>query len=304
VVLHCARKELNFRIHFNFNNHGKKSIRLLMEQQMLIRNYSKRTITSYLCSIGQVSRYFNLPPGRISPGQFKSYLHHLIINEHSSVSRINQNISAWKLLQQDVLGRNYEPIRIKRPRKEKKLPVVLSAAEAISMCDHPRNYKHRALLKLAYATGLRRNELLHMRPQNIDRERGVIKVTGKGNKQREIPLPVSVLELLEEYFRYYRPTVFLFEGHTPGKAYSASSLTKIIKKNAARVGIRKNISPHVLRHSFATHMLERGVNLKRLQLLMGHNSMQTTSVYLHLADTDKIHLPDLTQAKQGSNGTI
>ena len=274
-----------------------------MEQQMLIRHYSERTITSYLCSIGQVSRFFNLPPGRISTTQFKSYLHHLIVNEHCSVSRINQNISAWKVLQQDVLGREYHSIQVKRPRREKKLPEVLSEEEAIRLCNSPSNSKHRVLLNLAYATGLRRNELLSLRPRNIDRKRGVIRVMGKGNKQREVSLPVSVLQLLESYFRAYRPKVYLFEGFAPGKAYSPTSLSKITKANAARAGIKKNVSPHVLRHSFATHMLERGVNLKRLQLLMGHNSMKTTSIYLHLADTGNIHLPDLTQAKEQAHGT-
>lgn len=269
---------------------------------MLIRHYSERTITSYLCSIGQLSRFFNLPPGRIRTTQFKDYLHHLIVKEHCSVSRINQNISAWKILQQDVLGREYRLIQIKRPRREKRLPQVLSEDEAIRLCNSPRNSKHRALLNLAYTTGLRRNELLTMRPRCIDRQRGAIRVTGKGNKQREIPLPATVLQMLEVYFRAYRPRVYLFEGYVPGKAYSASSLTWIVKGNAARAGIKKNVSPHILRHSFATHMLERGVNLKRLQLLMGHNSMKTTSVYLHLADTGNSRLPDLTQVKEQEHG--
>lgn len=275
-----------------------------MEQQMLIRHYSERTIRSYLSSIGQLSCFYKLPPGRINIDQFKSYLHHLIVKEHCSVSRINQNISAWKLLQQDVLGRSYDPVQLKRPRREKKLPDVLSQEEAIRLCNSPGNKKHRALLNLAYATGLRRNELLTMRTRHIDRSRGVIKITGKGNKQREVPLPESVLRMLEVYYRAYRPKVFLFEGHVQGKAYSATSLSRIIKINAARAGIKKNISPHVLRHSFATHMLERGVNLKRLQLLLGHNSMKTTSVYLHLADTGNIKLPDLTSASTDEHGEI
>ena len=289
---------------FNFNIYGKKSIRALMEQQMLIRHYSARTIRCYLSSIGQLSRFLELPPGRISIGQFKSYLHHLIVRENCSVSRINQNISAWKVLQQDVLGRSYNPVQLKRPRREKKLPDVLSQEEAIRLCNSPHNSKHRVLLNLAYATGIRRNELLTMRPRHIDRNRGVIKITGKGNKQREVPLPKSILQMLEVYYRAYRPKVFLFEGFVPGKAYSASSLSKIIKIYATRAGIKKNISPHVLRHSFATHMLERGVNLKRLQMLLGHNSMKTTSVYLHLADTGNMQLPDLTSARDNENGEI
>lgn len=265
-----------------------------MEREMRIRNYSERTIRSYICSLGQVSHYFNLPPGRISLDQFKSYLDFLIIHEHCSVSRINQNISAWKILQQDILKRKWESIRIKRPRREKKLPVVLSPDEARALIQSPHSYKHRVLLSLAYSTGMRRNELLHIRLKDIDRKRSVIKVNGKGNKQRELPVSHELFNSLETYYRGWHPRVYLFEGPVPGKAYSASSMQKIIKRTAEKVGIKKNISPHVLRHSFATHMLERGVNLKRLQLLLGHNSMKTTSIYLHLADLDQTQLPDLT----------
>lgn len=269
---------------------------------MRIRNYSERTIRSYICSVGQVSRHFNLPPGRISTEQFKTWLHHLITRENCSVSRINQNISAWKILQQDLLKRKWESIRIRRPRKEKKLPVVLSETEARALIGSPRSYKHRLLLILAYATGMRRSELLHIRLTDIDRQRSVIKITGKGNKQRELPVPGRLFKSLEKYYRRWRPAVYLFEGPVPGKAYSASSMQKIVKGSALKAGIKKNISPHVLRHSFATHMLERGVNLKRLQLLLGHNSMKTTSIYLHLADLDKAQLPDLTQAKPDDDG--
>jgi len=265
-----------------------------MEREMRIRNYSERTIDSYICAVGQVSRHFKLPPGKIRISRFKSYLYFLINHEHCSVARINQNISAWKILQQDILGRNWESIRIKRPRKEKKLPVVLSRDEARSLIRSPRSYKHRLLLTLAYATGMRRAELLHIRLSDIDRRRSVIKITGKGNKQRELPVPDGLFKSLEKYYRRWRPSVYLFEGNIPGKAYSASSMQKIVKGNAVKAGIKKNISPHVLRHSFATHMLEHGVNLKRLQLLLGHNSLKTTSIYLHLADLDKDQLPDLT----------
>ena len=149
---------------------------------------------------------------------------------------------------------------------------------------------------------MRRSELLHIRLKDIDRQRSVIKITGKGNKQRELPVPDRLFKSLEKYYRRWRPAVYLFEGPVPGKAYSASSMHQVVKSSALKAGIKKNISPHVLRHSFATHMLERGVNLKRLQLLLGHNSMKTTSIYLHLADLDKNQLPDLTKEKPDGHG--
>ena len=192
------------------------------------------------------------------------------------------------------MAENGKNVKVKRPRREKKLPVVLSMSEAKALINAPLNHKHRILLTFAYATGIRRNELLNITLKDIDRNRGVIKIAGKGNKQREVPLSSNLLNLLEEYYRRYRPSVFLFEGYASGEAYSAGSVAKIVKRATLKANIKKNISPHVLRHSYTTHMLEKGVNLKRLQLLLGHSSMKTTSIYLHLADLDKAQLPDLT----------
>jgi integrase/recombinase XerD len=273
-----------------------------MEREMRIRNYSEKSITTYLYSVQIVSGYFNLPPGRITINQVKTYLYHLIDKEHCSTSKINQIISAWKILQQDILNREWDGIRIKRPRRDKKLPVVLSRQEALKLIDTPTSLKHRAILALAYATGIRRNELLTLTFHDIDRNRKVIKVNGKGNKQREVSMPGNLLKLLVEYYKRYHPTTFLFEGFTPGVRYSSSSIANIVRRSANQAGIKKDVSPHTLRHTFATHMLESGVNLKRLQMLMGHSSIKTTSLYLHLANIDNVTLPDLTSNADGTNG--
>ncbi len=262
---------------------------------MRIRNYSERTIKSYLHSIEQIALRFHQPPGKITIHQFKSYLYHLINDKQASFSKINQDISAWKILQQDILGREWEKISIHRPRREKKLPDVLSSKEALALIDAPSNQKHRMILTLFYVTGLRRDELIHIRLKDIDRGRGLIKINGKGHKQREVVLSPSLLNKLEEYYRRYKPAVYLFEGTVAARPYSASSIAEIVKSAAKKAGIKKNVSPHTLRHTFATHMLERGVNLKRLQLLLGHSSMKTTSVYLHLADIENVQLPDLAK---------
>jgi integrase/recombinase XerD len=273
-----------------------------MEREMRIRNYSKRTITSYLYSVKAISGYFKLPPGRITIEQVKAYLYYLIDKEHCSTSKINQIISAWKILQQDILNREWEGIRIKRPRRNKKLPDVLSRAEALKLINTPKSLKHRAVLTLAYVTGIRRNELLKVTFHDIDRHRKVIKINGKGNKQREVSMPDNLLSLLEDYYKQFHPFKFLFEGFTPGIRYSESSVDNIVKMAAKQAGIKKNISAHTLRHSFATHMLESGANLKRVQLLMGHNSLKTTSIYLHLANIDNVTLPDLTSNADLDNG--
>jgi site-specific recombinase XerD len=141
---------------------------------------------------------------------------------------------------------------------------------------------------------LRRAELLNLTLKHIDSPRNVIRIIkGKGNKSREVPAPVALIGQLREYYKYYHPKTYLFEGYKPGTPYSATSIGKIVKNAATKAGIKKDVSPHILRHSFATHMLEKGVNLKRLQLILGHSAMKTTSIYLHLANFNPADLPDL-----------
>jgi site-specific recombinase XerD len=154
------------------------------------------------------------------------------------------------------------------------------------------------ILTLAYATGLRRAELLSLPLKHIDSSRGVVRVIkGKGNKSREVPASNTLIRGLRQYYKHYRPATYLFEGTKPGKPYSAASFQKIVKNAADKAGIKKNISPHILRHSFATHMLERGINLKHLQTILGHSAMKTTSIYLHLAGPNPKDLPDLLSPK-------
>lgn len=270
-----------------------------MLQEMRIRNYSERTIRSYISSIAHLAKHYNLSPEKITCQQVKSYAYHLIQNKQVSVSSINQLISAWKIFQVDVLGNEWEEFRLKRPRREKKIPQVLSQEEALKLIEAPKNMKHRTILKLAYATGLRRAELLNLTLKHIDSTRNIIRVIkGKGNKSREVPARGSLIQQLREYYKYYHPKTYLFEGYKPGQPYSTTSIEKIVKSAATKAGIKKDVSPHILRHSFATHMLEKGVNLKRLQIMLGHSSMKTTSVYLHLANISSTDLPDLLSAKK------
>ncbi len=265
-----------------------------MIQEMRIRNYSERTVCSYITSISQLSKYYKTSPDKISREQLKSFAYHLIRHKQVSTSTINQLISAWKIFQVDVLGNTWEDFQLKRPRREKKIPQVLSQEEALLLINAPQNMKHRMLLTLAYATGLRRAEVLNLTLKNIDSSRSVIRVIkGKGNKSREVPASGLLIQQLRQYYKYYHPKTYLFEGYKPGIPYSATSIGKIVKTAAIKAGIKKDVSPHILRHSFATHMQERGINLKRLQLILGHSAMKTTSIYLHLANFKSGDLPDL-----------
>lgn len=275
-----------------------------MLQEMRVRNYSEKTVTSYVAAISNLSKHYNLSPARINREQVISYAYHLIRQKQVSVSTINQLISAWRILQVDVLGREWEDFKLKRPRREKTIPQVLSQGEALHLVNAPGNLKHRMLLQLAYATGLRRAELLALKLSHIDSERHVLRVVlGKGKKSREVPVPDRLIVQLRRYYKSFRPKTYLFEGYKPGVQYSATSIEKIVKSAAVKAGIKKDISPHILRHSFATHMLEKGVNLKRLQIILGHNSLKTTSVYLHLINPNFADLPDLlSPEKTEDNG--
>ena len=253
-----------------------------MISEMQIRNYSPRTITTYVSLIAALSRHYHISPEGISKQQFKDYIAYRIQHQNVSVSTVNQLIGAWKIFQTDILERKWEDFKVKRPRKEKKLPVVLSRFEALKLINVLPNIKHSTLLSLAYATGMRRSELLDLKPGHIDSQRKVIRVVaGKGHKQRQIPIHDSLIGILRNYYKKYQPTIFLFEGHIPGEKYSATSFTNIVKNAAKKAGINKRVSPHVLRHSFATHMLEKGINLKKLQLILGHNGATVTFFHLH-----------------------
>jgi site-specific recombinase XerD len=245
--------------------------------------------------IAGLSRFYNTSPDLLSTQQVKEYLHYRIQKQQISVSTINQTIGAWHLLQVDVLKRQWIDFEIRRPKKEKRLPVVLSRSEALRLINSPTNLKHRAILSLAYTTGIRRSELLGLKLPDIDHDRNQIRVVeGKGRKQRMVPVPDSVLSLLNGYCNAYKPKRYLFAGYYSEKPYSATSFSHIVTRAAKKEGITKTVTPHVLRHSFATHMLEQGLNIKALQMILGHSSMKTTSVYLHVTNDDNFTIPDLS----------
>ena len=260
---------------------------------MRIRNYSERTIPTYSSLITHFLDDVRREPAEISTGDLKEYIYNRIKKDNISVSTINQIISAWRIVYVHLLNKEWEGFRIMRPRRNKKLPEVLSQQEARSLVESPRNLKHRAMLYLMYSTGIRRNELLSLKVSDIDSTRMVVNIRqGKGKKDRQVILHPKVLGILREYYKRYRPKDYLFEGYGVEKGYSAPSLVNIIKKNAKKAGITKNISVHTLRHCFATHMLEKGANLKVIQQLMGHTSLKTTSIYLSLAHIDNSTLPN------------
>lgn len=255
---------------------------------MQIRNYSPKTINAYVCSLINLARYYNLSPEAISKEQFKVYLHYLTETKKVSFTTINQLISALKILQHDVLGNDWEQVRVKRPRSEKKLPVVLSKDEVEKLIQTTENIKHKVIIALAYSSGLRKEEVQTLKPSDIDSKRMTIHVRqGKGKKDRYTILANKTLDLLRIYYRIIKPVNFLFESSMrKGNMLSDNTLLNIVKNNAKKADIKKEVSFHTLRHTFATHMLEQGTNLRLIQSFMGHNSLKTTSIYLHVAQID------------------
>ena len=264
-----------------------KNLREQMLRYMHLKNYSRRTIDSYLSCISSLSRYYKRTPEAISTDEVKEYLYYLIQNKKTSVSNINQIISAYKVLITGVLEKEWSSIKLPRPRREKKLPVVFSKQEVSRIIEHTRNIKHRAIIAFAYSSGLRLDEVRQVRLSDIDSSRMQIRVSnGKGNKSRYTILSKQILELLREYWSDYRPKVYLFEGLKKREPISISTLQAIFYQRMKAAGIQKQASFHTLRHSFATHLLEQGVNLRIIQTLLGHTSIKTTTIYTHLQNFD------------------
>jgi site-specific recombinase XerD len=259
-----------------------------MTREMQVRNYSETSIKTYTSLLAKIVKHFGIPLDQITGNQVKDYLHHRVVVEKVSTSAINQTISAFKILHEDVLGREWETIKIKRPRRNQKLPVVLSLEEVEKLISATLNLKHKALLALAYSSGVRREEAQQMKPSNIDSSRMCVNVTnGKGRKDRRTILSKKALELLRTYYKAVKPSVYLFESNQKKGGYlSGSTLDKIVKRSAEKAGIQKKISFHTLRHTFATHLLEAGVNIKLIQKFLGHSSIKTTMIYLHIANVE------------------
>jgi integrase/recombinase XerD len=206
-----------------------------------------------------------------------------ILPEGLSNSYQNQMISAVKKFYGALYRSVIDPGDLTRPRPQHRLPNVLSKEEVKAILNAPVNEKHRVMLSLIYACGLRRSELIELIPEDIESERGLLRIRqSKGNKDRVVPISEKTVSIIRSYISRYRPQRFVFEGQWPGKRYSASSLEKVLKNASRKAGIMKEVSLHWLRHSYATHLLESGTDLRYIQELLGHRSSKTTEIYTHV----------------------
>lgn len=261
---------------------------------LVLKNYSNNTIRTYKAMLaGFLEFYSGKDPTHITEEEIREYLLFLIQEKDVSLSYQNQAINAIKFYYEQVLGRPVRTYYIQRPKTGRNLPSVLSEQEVQMILNNTENLKHKAILSLIYSAGLRRGELINLKPEDIDSKRMYVIIRGgKGNKDRFSILSERILELLREYYKKYHPREWLFEGQFGGQ-YSATSIQSILKGAVRRAGIRKRVTVHTLRHCFATHLLEHGVDLRYIQELLGHQSPKTTEVYTHITQRglEKIKSP-------------
>lgn len=260
--------------------------RLCPEEYLLkleLKRYANSTIKTYVTFFEMfINFHKDKELNSIDEGDIRVFLQSLI-QKNSSNSYVNQAINAIKFYYEVVLGMPNRFYEIERPRKESKLPQVISKDEVLSIIENTNNIKHKCIVKLLYSSGLRRSELLNLKITDIDSKRMLVMVRGgKGKKDRQTLLSKSTLEDLRVYFKEWKPQEYLFEGRKASK-YGAESVLSIVKRAAAKAGIRQTVTPHMLRHSFATHLLESGVDLRQIQVLLGHGSSKTTEIYTHVA---------------------
>ncbi|MEW7292890.1 tyrosine-type recombinase/integrase [Aquimarina sp. 2304DJ70-9] len=249
-----------------------------------LKKYAFNTCKVYISHFEKFINYYShFSLIEISEKEIREYIQYLIRKQNSN-SCINQSINSIKFYYEVVLGMPNRFYSIERPIKEKRLPDILAKEDIIKMIEVTTNLKHKCIISMLYSSGLRRSELLNLKIEDIDSKRLLIKLQqAKGNHDRYTVLNKSVLISLREYYKAYKPRIYLFEGPTPGHRYSASSILKVIKKASQKASIKKKVHPHMLRHSFATHLLEEGTDLRYIQALLGHKSSTTTEIYTHVA---------------------
>ncbi|SFT85719.1 Site-specific recombinase XerD [Algoriphagus locisalis] len=249
------------------------------------KRYAESTIKTYSQSLSLFFRFTNnKKPVEIITEDLENFHQNYILRRKYSVSFQSQVINAVKLYFSNKQKRKLEPEGIERPKKPKQLPHVLSKEEVKDILLAHKNIKHRTMLSLIYACGLRRSELINLRLEDVESKRGLLRVNdGKGAKDRIVPISKKVIDMLREYYKLEMPLTYLFEGAKAGHTYSPKSLENVLNQAVKKVGMKKKPTLHWLRHSYATHLLESGTDLRYIQELLGHKSSKTTEIYTHVS---------------------
>jgi len=263
-------------------------LRRMMLEELQRRNYSDNTIRQYLLAVRQFAEHFGKRPDQLGPDELRTYQAHLLRDRKLAVGTVVARVAALRFFFVRVLKRHQFREDLPYPKDRRRLPTVLSLEEVTRLINAAGNLQQRAMLMTLYGTGMRRTELSLLKVRDVDSQRMMIRVErGKGGAGRDIPLSPALLETLREYWRCKKPHTYLFpssEGHRGKEQPTSDRAVWYACKQAARhAGLTKRIGPHTLRHSFATHLLEAGTDLRTIQIILGHGDLETTAKYLHLS---------------------
>ena len=268
------------------------TLRRQMIEEMQLRGYAQSTIEGYVHSVAQLARHYHRSPDKLEEDEVRRYLLHLTLDKKIARGSFSVVLGGLRFFYQKALGRDWKSLYVAKPRSEKKLPVVLSRDEVWRVLDAVRIDVYRVCLTTIYSCGLRLMEGASLQIPDVDSARGVLRVRGKRRKDREVPLPTATLQLLRDHWRTHRSPTWLFPAATRhGTPYSVAhdcgpitrdSLQSAFRHAVKRSGLHKRAHVHTLRHSYATHLLEDGVNLRLIQEYLGHSSPRTTAIYTHL----------------------
>jgi len=288
---------------FNLTASHKNTIQSF-ERYMIGKRYSPSTIDTYTSFTKDFLHFtYQKPLDELNNDDIRKFVEDFLVPKKYSISSHRQFISAMKLFGQFLSNSNINPEELERPNRSRFLPTVLSREEVLKILQVTQNLKHRAIIGMIYSGGLRISELINLRVSDIDFLRNqVIIRQGKNRKDRYVFLAKTMLPLLNNYMNTYQPKFYFVEGINQ-KKYSAESVRAFLKKSVGKAGIRKKVTPHTLRHSFATHLLENGVDLRYIQALLGHSRPETTMIYTHVTRKDLIQIesPLDTTVKQINN---
>lgn len=259
-------------------------LRKRLIEELEIRNYSPKTIRLYVDNVARLARYYNRSPDKLSREEIRCYLVHLVEEKKLAVGTYKQALAALRYFYRWVLKRGDLVQDILAPRTERRLPIVLSVDEVQRLFAAIVSFKHRMILMTAYSAGLRIAETVNLQVTDIDSQRMVIRICqGKRKKDRYTVLSPTLLAMLRHYWWAARPVSYLFPGRCLDRPISVSSVQRACRAAQEKAGIEKTVTPHTLRHSFATHLLESGTDIRVLQSLLGHSSIRTTAIYTHVS---------------------
>jgi integrase/recombinase XerD len=264
-----------------------------MREELVRRNYAETTMRSYLQTIEDFRRYVGKRLDQLGPHDIRRYQVHLLEERKLGVGTVANHIAALRFFYVKTLKRHAMKEDLPYPhcaKHTRRLPIILSTEEMSRLIDSAQNLFHYAMLLTMYSAGLRRSELCRLKVSNIDSGRMMIRIErGKGDVDREVPLSQKLLTTLREYWRWMRPKTYLFPGTENGwradRPITAKVIWEAVQKAARKAGIEKHVTPHTLRHCFATHLLEAGADLRTIQVLMGHKDIEATTRYLHVSTT-------------------